>query len=486
MALTTKIFPSVIQPAYNPIISVLQSDNRSEDGFQHIFDVRNSNTNARVGQVKFPANLDGFGVFDASRLLESQVSADIEPSLTGITVSSNSFFQYDIQYGEEFEYTFDWSDYYQAGTIYSGTPYSAYGGSVVLSSFTEDHYFEAGDSLKIIGTGSTSSGYTGVHTVSAVPDNRAVILDFGFITAGPTEGGTAIYSDFSKTQFTGLTSTTGNYIVNAGLSHNDFRGYDPDTVNLSTGTTGEFITTVPTDWEFDVDSRGYALAFTTASTTFSSVRYILSDGTQHILSNGSPTSNTFIVPIGPWNINNSTLGEIITSDITSYSAYTEEDTISARTSNILEFQVNQDCIRTQYTPYQLIFMDRKGSFIGFTFKLAASKNVNIKKDEYKKITGSYDSSSNQWNYNSYDRGRTINNIEVTESITINSDYITEANAAYLEELFSSPEVYHIDSDGDWQPIIITNTTYQHKFRNVEKLINHTLTFEYAYRNTVQR
>ena len=194
MALTKKIFPSVITPTYNNVISVLQSDNRTENGFLHIFDVRNTATNDRVGKITLPVNLEGFGVHDASKLLQSQVSADVNPSLTAVTIATNSFFQYDIQYGEKYELTWNFDDNYSDS------------GNVGFTSATEAHFFIVGDKVLITQnvSGATNPEYDGVHTITSIPDNKAFVVDVAFGASTPAEAGTAIYSDFRRIEFTGL------------------------------------------------------------------------------------------------------------------------------------------------------------------------------------------------------------------------------------------------------------------------------------------
>lgn len=473
MSITKKIFPDKIMPAYNNVVSVVQSDNITEEDFVHIYDVKDS-SGTRISRVKMPANLDGYGVFDAHRILETQVGSDIYPQLTGFTTTTNNFFQYDIEFGEQFKFVWDFYD----NTIISGA--AGFTGST-------RHYFEVGDIVLVTQnpTGATNPQYDGVHTVTEVPDIYSLAIDVSWGVSTGAEAGTIVYSDFRATQFTGLTSTTGNFVFNGAISNEDFRTYDFTDYILDRNNPGRFLTNVPNNWKFDLDTHAYAFIHQTGGTNPYYIRYDLSNGNTYRIANGNPDSKQLAVGIGTWNINNSTLGNIIDSSITSYSAYTE-DSSSGRTSEVLTFKVYDKCAGSPYTQTQVVFMDRLGSMIGFNFDLATSQNTSIKREEYKKISGSYNASTNTWGYNSYDRGRTIHNVQENTSYTVTSDWITETNAAYLKEMFTSPEAYVVDANGNWLAIIIENTSFQTKYRNVEKLINYEMTFSYANRDDIQR
>lgn len=487
MAITNLITPQTLSPAYNPIITVVDSTNKNQDGFLFVFDVYSgcsAVSGLKIGTYKLPANLDGYGVFDCHRALETLVSADVYPELTGFTTSSNSFNKFHIQIGEEFNFTWNFYDNFQAGAVLgTGTTYP---GNVGFTSTTAN-YFEVGDRVLITqnSTGATNSEYDGVHTVLEIGSGY-IIIDVGFGASTPAEAGTVVYSDNRKTTFTGLTSTTCTYITNSAIPHEEFRNYDFNDFNIDSTDQGRFLTNVPDNYPFHITSRAYVNAFQTATTATARMVIITDDGGIFKFA-GAPTSNYKSIGIGPYNLNNSTLSvgtqPVITTNTTRYSAYTETSA-SARTSEVLVFNVYDNCSR--FEQYQLMFMDRLGSFISFTFDLASIETYNNEKKEFKKITGSYNPTTNTWGYNSYDRGRTVFNVDEIRQITINSNWIKEDVARYLKELISSPEVYHIDSNGNWLPIIITDRSFTPGTMAVQKLINVRLTFEYAQNDEIQR
>lgn len=98
------------------------------------------------------------------------------------------------------------------------------------------------------------------------------------------------------------------------------------------------------------------------------------------------------------------------------------------------------CFTLDYKPYaysgvRVLFEDRLGSFIGFNFNLKRSRRIETSTDGYEKevktITG----------VDSITRGfETIQN-SYTDEWEIITDYLSEDNAKYLEECFTSPTIF---------------------------------------------
>jgi hypothetical protein len=473
MALTRHLAPQSITPVYNNVIAAVSSTEKNEEGFQYIFDLKDATTGLRISRVKLPANLDGYGVLDAQRTLESKVSCDVFPSMVGWSAATNSFFRYHLEYGHEFTYTFNFKDNFFNG------------GRVGFTGSTP-HYFSSGDTVLITQnpTGATNTQYNGVHSVYQVIDNYGFVIDLTFGASTPPQAGTAVYSDFRKTLFTGLTNDRDKYIVNSAMNHQDFRTYNANDYILNTVAPAQLLTSVPNGWQFDLDSQAYLLAFQTGGTNAKFLKVTLDNGNTYFINNPAPTEKTLAVGVGTYNINQA-LGGVITSAVKSYTVQVTNAS-SAATSVAYTFEVYSHCSASPFNQFQIVGLDRMGSMVSFNFDLASKQIDSIKRDEFKKIVGSYSPTTNTWGYNSFDRGRTVNNIDVTSSFTVTSDWVTEEQVAYLAELYSSPEVYHIDSAGNWLAIIVTNDSFDHKYRNREKLFNYTLTFEYANRDQVQR
>ena len=78
MSQTTIASPQVFSPAYNPLKFIIDSTNKNNTGFKYIFSVYESGTSNKIGEYKMlPTYGDGYGEIDLSKLLQSQVTWDL-------------------------------------------------------------------------------------------------------------------------------------------------------------------------------------------------------------------------------------------------------------------------------------------------------------------------------------------------------------------------------------------------------------------------
>lgn len=146
-------------------------------------------------------------------------------------------------------------------------------------------------------------------------------------------------------------------------------------------------------------------------------------------------------------------------------------------------------IKDYCSKYELIsffYMDKLGSYLPVTFNKVSKTNIENNRSNYKQNSGSYDSVSNAYGYTSYDRGSTTYDLTSKEVVTCTSDWLSEDTASMVLDMLSSPNVYIQNEAGEYIAINITTNTYEAKKTVNEKLINYTISFEYANNNTNQR
>jgi hypothetical protein len=99
-----------------------------------------------------------------------------------------------------------------------------------------------------------------------------------------------------------------------------------------------------------------------------------------------------------------------------------------------------------------------------------------------RVVGNWDSASDSvdFNYNNWDRGRETLFTESQKKLVINSDYLNEEEAVWLQELFTSINVQILDDNGVEFPVIITNKSYTKKTSVNNKMkIQYTINLEFA-------
>jgi len=142
---------------------------------------------------------------------------------------------------------------------------------------------------------------------------------------------------------------------------------------------------------------------------------------------------------------------------------------------------NVDWNETRYGNIELTFIDRMGSYIPANFELQSFKQIDIQRDEYQKLLGGFNGTG--WGYNSTDRGRVNINTTVKNQLTLNSNWLTEAEANYLQELYTSPDVY-ITENGQLWPVIVKTNSYRIVTKNNKKNIKIEIVIEYANNDTI--
>lgn len=142
-----------------------------------------------------------------------------------------------------------------------------------------------------------------------------------------------------------------------------------------------------------------------------------------------------------------------------------------------------DSYCSKYSPIRFKFMNNYGKYDYFTFTGAKTKNTAIKRNTFKSNPNDWNSGS--YNYNRMSRGVVQYETILDDTITIQSDWITEAESIWLEQLVTSPDVYIYDGN-NLVSINITDSSYATKYVASDQLFNLSVTFEYSQNRKRQR
>lgn len=94
------------------------------------------------------------------------------------------------------------------------------------------------------------------------------------------------------------------------------------------------------------------------------------------------------------------------------------------------FEIDTRC--SQFENFRLFWLNRLGDFDSYNFNLKSRRQVNVNRNTF---TRSLDNT-----YTIGDRGTTVTSVNANEAYTVTSNWMSEAEALWLEELFTSPEV----------------------------------------------
>ena len=145
------------------------------------------------------------------------------------------------------------------------------------------------------------------------------------------------------------------------------------------------------------------------------------------------------------------------------------------------YTVQDICSRFDIT--RLYYLSRSGRILYKQFSLAATKRMSKKTSNVRLGKGNVVSgimTTNRWDREVHE----VANV-TTYTSTLTSDWISEAQNEALQELFDSPIVWQHDGT-NYIPVTITDTSYDFKKHNSDKLFNYTVNIEYNTQETRQR
>lgn len=488
MSLNFSGYPQTLTPVFNPMYFYLDSTNKNREGFKYIVDIFSASTSQKIATYKlFPRPQDGIGIADVNQILSSQVNFTLKPTINNWTTCYDSFVNYDIKAGEEYVTAWDF-DYVVNNGIWS---------NLVKTAATANSGYQHGDLIYVTNNSTVNAGMNGgvfnVISATTLFGSHVVIISYANAVTEFGQTGSTIYADHRKSQFTGLTSATNYIAFNGAVPHEDFMNWSGINYSLSVSSKN-FLTSVPNYYKIKRDNDmwlNYAADNTVSQATYLEILTDNGGVYQYKIPTGfTATTKLMQLAVGPNNLNNFDSAPIgqqgglppIKAVTTSYTAHTFTSGF-VQSSRDYVFLIDQDC-NPKYTNVQLLFLDRMGSWIPANFELRNTKKIDISRETYQKTLGNLNKTSMAWEYSSIERGKTVLNTNFNKQAELTSNWMSEINATFLQELFTSPEVY-IKENGEYWPVVVTNTDYTFKTKLNEKLINYTITISYANNDRVQ-
>ena len=154
-------------------------------------------------------------------------------------------------------------------------------------------------------------------------------------------------------------------------------------------------------------------------------------------------------------------------------------------SEFLEFYLNEDdCLSD---PVHVLFLNRQGVWDTWTLDRRALKTKTIERQVY--AQGGI-SDTNLYSQLSTNRRKTIYNQNITETMLVNTWYLTDNDRQIAEDLFMSPEVYMI-MDHDWtgkaektyNPYLIPVVLNMDSLQEYKNVYNKTVQYEFVLEYT---
>lgn len=507
MAITIQKQPDLLQTTYNPMIIVATSSQQPLDGFLMVGDIWVNGT--YVTRMKVATNPEGYCIFDIHKHVENRLSYDFNPLQFGWAPATYSQATYSVLLGEEWRPTWEFIDnYFLPGSVLgfigkmndNPAPEFSVGNSILVEQVTPFTFSQYNGQATITGIFATSglpAPYNGNRWIistnktwlGSTPLNPGTVSLFGFqtyIAQNVANVGNTSSLSGMKWAFNG---------VNSFLEDLDWN-FNKYVAGSYSGGTASFLTNVPDGYKLGMESRMWLHAFQDNSNDI--VRLVVSTnngvfGLTNSFTNPLYSNKQHLLQVacGPYHLINGTSSmNIISGSFPVIDSNTKQYTIWAENSSGVmtlapkTFKIDNKC--TRYEKIQMVFMDKLGSMIPFTFTFANRENKTITRTNYQQHYGEYAPASQNWTYNTWDRGKKSLDTVVTEVWTVTSDWINQETSDFLMTLMESPEVYWIKEDGVVIAVSLTIGSTERKQTINDQIINYTITFEVSQKNSQQR
>jgi len=157
--------------------------------------------------------------------------------------------------------------------------------------------------------------------------------------------------------------------------------------------------------------------------------------------------------------------------------------LSARTQT---YTININCTNTKgYESIRLCWLNQWGVWDYYTFTQKSVRSTTTQGSTYTQLEGTWNQS--KYRLDSFRGGKKAFRVNAMEKITMNTDFVTEADAVIFEELINSPEVYLLkgyQTDNARSvlnqyvtPVRITTSNFTTKTIANDKLMQYTFEIE---------
>jgi hypothetical protein len=311
----------------------------------------------------------------------------------------------------------------------------------------------------------------------------------------------------------------GTYITggtgNSKYSWIDTKEYQQTGATVPPTLGGSYLTNVPLVQEVNYADYG-TISFLTSTQEFGSVQYVQvrwynasnvlqgSTNTQLNFANGGVFPNQshtatklFFFGSGPANLSNANASfkTDLDNGVIAYYTLQNLQSLTQGQEASRQYRFNVTCSPFRgFEPIRLCWLNQMGSWDYYTFNKKSTRKLTSKKTKYQQLSGT-------WNGDFYERmgwkggGKTYRS-NTTETIKMNTGYITEDWAVLFEEMINSPEVYRLQPQSRnnpnqaylnkyVHPCVLKTSSYTRKTKANDRLINYSFEIEMSKIQNVQ-
>lgn len=466
---------SPYNPAYNPLVYVVDSTLKTTTGFRYIVEILGAfNTFVKIAELKIaPRTGDGYGYVDISGILKNYVDKALQFN-SDYDATLNTAFRYKITFSEETLFTAQYTGVFNLNGYMCFQFAGAHGvnSSAVGASFRAQNGFTPyPDSRQNI---------NGTWTIKSVPNSLQIetTVPWGLVTGNPISAqcpGTFTFLDRRVRRIFPSLSRNAT-VFNVALDTDQWKTYIDSAISpwQDNSAAGELLTNLPqTGFTATLAQHLYMHCLDVPANNAEAIYFQNSNGStfRRGFASTSPIVKGFAC--GPGNYGTVSLvsgsGNLIEPNTEWYDFWIRN---LAGTWTSLKYRVHLDR-RCQIEPIQILFMDRKSSWGSYAFQLRKRESIDTEKTLWRKeipktITPGWVTMDRS------DAGLSVLHSKVRKTWELNTNWMNDAMSVYFEELLTSPYCYIDFGDGKWYSCLVEDGSYETlRYRN-ERLIRKTI------------
>lgn len=298
----------------------------------------------------------------------------------------------------------------------------------------------------------------------------------------------------------GVTIFKPKSVWNGVQSLTDWLDFDYSNFTINTASTSKrFLTSAPSTRYVNTDQSAWLHYIVTDkfATMYEIKSYSEADAGGSLLATGivtSPysTASTYDerywrIPVGPYDITNIDASLMSASTPTTVlngaKSYVIRmlNTSLVQVSEAVTFNVDQQC--SKYEPVRIHWLNKLGGIDSLNFNLKSIDKTDVKRESYHQQHHTFTGFT--YDYTKASRGQVDYDIKMSEKLKVNTDYLTEAESIWMQDLFTSPVVYR-ELNNELIAMNITGKSIVKKTSLNDKLMQYTFDLNYSLENRRQR
>jgi len=445
MAINITQFPTNPGMTNSDYLFEVTSSQALQPQFQFVADLTLSGSSTVLQRIKQQPNPSSFGVFNFGQIVASYLESDNTFKAAPFITASNAGKRFNVKFGEEYGTSVS-----SSVNIYNGIT-NATTGSPALSASNYQYVINGlVEPYDAVNWNFPSASY---YTASAVSTTTTFSVQHALTNAPYTQSiqdGEYATISLINGDFNGSTTAAQDiYLV-------DVRVYD---------ITGSEID------QFDL---------TNIVSNGGGPRTAISQVWSAVTANQTAGTQLLTVGIGPENLANG--GNTLSTDWAYYTvnAYGQLSASTVNTSgSYASLRYDKQGAQCGYDGVRFAWKNEFGVWDYYTFTLQSDSSFAIERNSFGQTFVDYSTTSTTVTYNRERRGATQFYNSLDQVQTANSNWLTQAEADWLRELFFSADVYQ-QINGDFFPIAITSATLVEKTNpRTQKTFQYQIEFQPA-------